>query len=272
MIRNSSLDKWRRLNQKQLAHQFTQDIIEGLNCSPFEASAVLDTVYRVFAPYFETSGTLKPGQVLFQAISAETPPGTPISEGKQVTVTLTFDAGAEDLQVRETGGVQALRRHRMQRMCVEAFQQGALLTIEDLANRLFNCGQRTLTRDLAALRTEGIVLPLRSTVKDMGRSVSHRSLIVEQWLQGKEYSDIARDTHHSVASVQNYVDKFKRVVALVQEGHDVHTIAFLVKISTSLVETCYTLYRNAKITPHRREELDSLLKKQSARTATGRLP
>ena len=68
---------------------------------------------------------------------------------------------------------------------MEAFQQGGLLTVEDLANRLLNCGQRTLSRDLKALKARQITLPLRSTIKDMGRAISHRTLIVQQWLQEK---------------------------------------------------------------------------------------
>src|SRR4030042_2169419 len=107
--------------------------------------------------------------MLFQVIAEEASPNTRLAESKQVTVTLTFDAGSEDLEVRRREGVQSLRRHRMQRMAVEAFQQGGLLTIEDLANRVLNCGQRTLSRDLEVLRHQGIVLPLRSTIKDMGR-------------------------------------------------------------------------------------------------------
>ena len=271
MINNSSLRKWHRLADKQIDKQFIQEIIHGMDCSPFEASAILDTVYRVYHPYFETSGTLKPGQVLFQVVSVETPPHVPLAEGKQVTVTLTLDAGPEDLEVRQKQGVQALRRHRMQRICVEAFQQGGLLTIEDLANRLFNCGQRTLSRDLEAFRDQGIVLPLRSTIKDMGRSITHRSLIIQQWLKGLEYSEIARNTHHGIASVQNYVSKFKRIVALAEEGYDINTIAFLVKLSASLVQTYYELYRKEKIVSHRRKELESFFKKGAVQSPERRL-
>ena len=271
MINNSSLTKWRRLAHKQLNQQFIHEITHGLGCSPFEASAILDTVYSVYRPYFETSGTLKPGQILFQVVSVETSSNTPLAEGKQVTVTLTFDAGPEDLEVRQERGVQALRRHRMQRMCIEAFQQGGLLTIEDLANRLFNCGQRTLSRDLKAFQKQGIVLPLRSTIKDMGRSITHRSLIIQQWLKGMEYSEIARNTHHAIPSVQNYVSKFKRIVALAEEGYDINTIAFLVKISPSLVQNYYEIYRKNEIVPHRRNELKSFLEKGGLHISERRL-
>ena len=69
-----------------------------------------------------------------------------------------------------------------------------------------------------------------------------------------------RNTHHGIPSVQNYVSKFKRIVALAEEGYDINTIAFLVKLSTSLVQTYYELYGKNNIISHRRKELESFLK------------
>jgi len=272
MINNTSLQKWDRLAQKQLDQQFMNDIIHGLQCSPFEAKAILDAVYKVYRPYFETSGTLKPGQILFQVISVDEGPSTHLADSKQITVTLTLDAGEEDLLVRKHAGVTGLRRHRIQRVCVEAFQQGGLLTIEDVANRLFNCGERTLSRDLQAMKRKNIVLPLRSTIKDMGRSVSHRSIIVKEWLKGREYTEVSRNTHHSVGAIKNYIEKFKRVIALTEEGFDTHTIAFLVKVSTVLVEEYYTLYRSCETVAHRKAELEHFLKKNALLSETPRGP
>jgi hypothetical protein len=257
MINNSSLQKWNRLSHKQLDTQFVNELISGLQCSPFEAGAILDTVYKTYASYFQSNGCLKPGQILFQVVSIENAPSVPLSKCKQLTVTLTLDDPKEDLSLRETSGVIVLRRHRLQRVCIEAFQQGGILTVEDLANRLINCGERTICRDLQALRRKNIIVPLRSTIKDMGRTISHRSLIVKLWLSGKEYSDIARESFHSIASVQNYIDKFKRVIALSQENYDVHTIAFLVKISAPLVEEYFKLYKNTKGIAHRQKELSA---------------
>ena len=263
LINNTSLKKWNRLAQKQLDQQFVNKIVSGLQCSPFEAQAILETVYSVYSPYFETSGTLKPGQLLFQVVSIEAPSNIPLAECKQITVVLTLDDGNQDLKVKQHHGVTGLRQHRIQRLANEAFQQGGLLTVEDLANRLLNCGERTLSRDLSTLRAQNIVLPLRSTIKDMGRAISHRTLIIQQWLQGKEYEQIKQITHHSIPSVQNYVSKFKRVVALVQQNLDTHEISFLVKISTTLVEQYFHLYHNTPAVPHRKKELKSFLKKNT---------
>lgn len=269
MINNSSLNKWNRLRQKDLNHQFLNGIITGLNCSPLEASAVLDAVYKVFGHYFETCGAIKPGQVLFPVVSTQKGPQTPISKCQQITVILTLDAGADDLIIKEKHGVVGLRRHRIDRVSHQCFQQGGLLTVEDLANRLFNCGERTLSRDLTYFRKHNIFIPLRSTVQDMGRSISHRLQIVQQWLQGKEYTEIAHNTCHSIPAVQNYVDKFKRVVALSQHGFEVNTIAFLAKVSATLTTEYLKIYQELEIVPHRKIELETRLKKNALDYGSG---
>ena len=270
MIKNSAQHKWDRLAHKQLDQQFIAEIRHGLQCSPFEAAAILDTVHKVYASYFETSGTLKPGQILFPVISVEEGPQVKLVQSKQITVILTLDAGHEDLLIRRQHGTAALRRHRMQRVCIEAFQQEGLLTIEDLAYRLLNCGERTLCRDLQALKEQDIIVPLRSIIKDMGRCLSHRTQIISEWLVGKEYTEIARSTHHSITSIRNYLDKFKRVITLTQDGFDIHTVAFLAKISAPLAQLYYQEYQLATIVGHRKAELQSFLKKRpSAFNVTG---
>jgi Protein of unknown function (DUF1670) len=261
MINNSSLSKWDRLKSKQLDNQFQNDIIQGLNCSPFEASAILDTVHRVYGAYFNSSGSIKPGQVQFVVTGIENGPSKPLKQADMVTVILTLDAEEEDLEVKRKGGVTALRRHRLQRICQEAIMQGGVLTIEDLANRILNCGERTLVRDIKALKEQGIVLPLRSTIKDMGRALSHRVIIVEKWLQGQEYSQITLNTNHSPEAISNYIRKFKQVVTLAIENYEVNTISFLVHISRPLCEEYLELWNNSEISSLRRAELEDTKKK-----------
>jgi hypothetical protein len=177
------------------------------------------------------------------------------------TVILTLDAGGSDLAIREQEGVTGLRRRRLERIANEAFQQGGLLTVEDMAYRLLNCGERTLIRDIKALKEKDIILPLRSTIRDMGRSLSHRQMIVRHWLLGMEFSEISRQTNHSIEAIANYIEKFKRVICLAKDNHEINTIAFLVKISVSLAQQYYDLYQTLDIVAYRENELDELVKK-----------
>lgn len=263
MINNSSLQTFYRLAQKNLDTQFHNELITGLCCSPFEADAIIKLMSGIYSPFLSSNGSLLPGQILMTVLSVDNSPARSLAESKLVTVTLTLDKPEEDLPIRENYGVPALRQHRIIRVCNEALMQDGILTAEDLAYRLFNCGMRTISRDLAAIRAKELFVPLRSTVHDMGRTLSHRSLIIKLWLRGKEYSDISRDAFHSVKSVQNYVDKFKRVIALSLEGFDTHTIAFLVRLSAPLVEEYRKLFNDKQMPQHRILELESFLKKNS---------
>jgi hypothetical protein len=265
MINNTSLAHWARLQAKNLDAQFTNEMVHGLNCSPFEAEAIMEKVHEIYAPLIDAAQGLHPGQIQIIAVDAAVAPNTPLREAKQKLVTLTLDAGIEDIETRKKGSIPALRRKRLCRMCQEAFQQGAALTLEDLA-RVFNCGMRTLVNDLKVLRKEGTIPPLRSMIRDMGRAITHRRLIVTLWLQGYEYSDIAKRTCHSVDSVANYVDKFKRCAALFLSGFDLHTVALMVKLSPALTREFQTLHSELKGVPHRLQELKDLLKKNRVRT------
>jgi len=263
MVNNSSIQKWYRLQQKNLNQQFIHQVIRGCNCSSFEAKAILETVHEVFAPFFDNASCLKPGQIQLPVIAVDCPPGKSLKNASLVTVNLTLCDDDTDLDIRKKQGVSGLRQHRIYRVCIEAFQQGGLLTVEDLAHRLFNCGQRTICRDIKFFKDKDIFLPLRSTVKDMGRSLSHRKEIIRLWLLGDEYQLIAQKTFHSTGAVRNYVEKFKRVIVLTLQNYDMHTISFLVKLSSTLVKQFQELYETLDIVKHRHDEINNLLKKIS---------
>jgi len=262
MINNTARERWSRAAARSLDAQFVAEVIHGMSCSPFEAEAIRDTVHAVYGPLMEASDTLKPGQIRLAVIDAEEPPNRPLAQARQRVVTLTLDGGAEDRCLRQQAGVIALRRQRFVRICEEAFQQGGLLTLEAVAD-LFNCAVRTLVSDLAAVRAQGTVPPLRSTVKDMGRAVTHRQQIVARWLAGLEYTEIAATTYHSLAAVANYVDKFKRCATLLTAGFDLDTVAVVARLSPALTRAFQQLAETAHPVPHRRAELEALAKKNA---------
>lgn len=259
MINNTTPGKWDRISAKSLDQQFLAEMIQGLGCSRFEAEAIVEKVHEIYDPLLEESDQ-QPGRMNLVVVAAGVRPNMPLREAPQKMVRLTVHGGASDVDVRRTGGVPALRQARLVRVTEEAFQQEGLLTLEDLS-LLFNCGVRTLVEDLKALREQGVIPPLRSTVEDMGRAVTHRALIIRRWLAGEEYTDIARACHHRVESVARYVDKFKRCYALLSAGMDPSAAALVINLSLSLVEEFQHLAEELPAAPHRREELDRFVKK-----------
>ena len=168
-------------------------------------------------------------------VAAQEPAGKPLAECQKVSVLLTLDAGLEDYQVRQAHGVEGLRRCRILRVTAEAREQGGLLSYEDLAFRLFNCGVRTIVRDVQALRRRGIEVPARGQQQDIGPGQTHRVQAVRLYLQGLEANEIACRLYHTLGSIENYVTTFARVAVLVDKGYADDEIAFVMRRSGPLV-------------------------------------
>jgi hypothetical protein len=246
-----------RLAAKDLDHQFRNRIEQGMGCSPFVSEAIVTVVHDVYLPVLDTQANLKPGQMLFQCLSKRNGSTTRIAYAEQMTVVLTIDGGKIDQDVRKQKGIDGLRRFRICRLCSEAYNQGGLLTVEDVAYRLLNVGERTIVRDLSLIRKEGENPPLRSTIKDMGRTISHKAILIKNWLKGDELSDLNRKYNHSFSAIESYINTFKRVVFLKHEGYTVERIAYMQKISDGLAKTYLDLWQQFKdkAMPHRVKEI-----------------
>jgi len=262
IIMNTNKDmKYDRLHLKNLDQQFLKRVEDGMGCAPFVSEAILEAVHDIYFSLLNSYDNFIPGKINYTCVSREEGVSTSISNAELVTVILTFDAGESDLKIRKQDGVQGLRQERIIRVCTEAYNQGGLLTVEDLAYRLFNVGERTIVRDLKEIRLRGDNPPLRSTIKDMGRTISHKKLIIKNWLKGDELSDLKRKYNHSFSAIENYINKFKRVVFLSHENKSIEQIAYLLKISTTLAEAYLEIWQKQSKTalPHRKKEIFKLI-------------
>jgi len=257
-----------RVTAKTLDHQFTTAIQEGLNCSPFEAEAVVQVVHEVYFPFLdEAAGHAPPGRVTLVAVSADEPGGKPIAQCATRTVCLTYHRGAEDDLLLRTQGPTAFRRSRIPALLQEALSQGALLTREDLAYHVFGVGTRTISRDLAALRAvaPAVPLPLRGTVHDLGPVLTHRLEIIRLALAGATTSEICQRTHHSPSAVSTYLTTFIRCAQLADRGLPLRQIAFLLHRGPTLIQAYLDLVTVARQDPTHAAQLTAL-------TEIGRAP
>ena len=262
MVRKTAREQLDRLTVKTLDQVFIARAKEGLNCSLFEAQALTDLIKEVYFPWLSRPEAIQAGQLALTAISADEPGHKRLSLCKMVPVVLTLYAGEKDYEYRVTQkgkkGIATLRRRQIARMAQEAIDQGALLTAEDLAFRIFNCGLRTISRDLQALSEQGITVPLRSQQRDIGRALTHRVQAVELYLKRYTFTQIGRRIRHSLSSIANYVVTFTLVVAHTQDGRSVDDTAFLMQISPSLVRVYRELYERYD-TPEYRERIDGII-------------
>lgn len=263
-IRNAGREELTRLESKTLEARFLSEVQEGLDLSPFAAKAVLDVVKEVYFPFREAQGTQPtPGKITLVAVDAEEPAGKPIASCQKVTLSLTVHRGAEDDRLLQQQGPEALRRARLPDLCQEALSQGGLLTAEDLAYRIFFVTPRTISRDLKALRQgepPHPLLPMRSTLHDMGPVLTHRTEIVRLALQGKTTSEICSIMRHSPAAVANYLSTFVRCAQLARRGLEAGQIAFILRRGPSLVRRYLELFTDCEKDRNLAYHLEELLR------------
>jgi len=264
------VDLEERLQSKTVDQMFLTSVEEGANCPPFVARAILDVAKSTFnvgnGAEHEVEKT-RPGQMKVLGICASEPAGKPLKECRLSDAVLTLDAGGEDQVIRLTGGksgVTDLRRKRLLRISSEALEQGVLLTREDIAYRILNCGTRTITRDVKYFQGLGIQVPLRGYCKDIGPALTHKTQIVEHFIKRMQPTQIARRTYHSLEAVERYILHFAKVGYLsfhYEKKLSASDIAFVVGISERLVREYQVLYQRYSCSQKKRlREIVSLAK------------
>jgi len=250
----------RRMMCKTAGAAFAREIVQGTNCSPLESEIIVDKAMQAFGVgQWEEGRVLTDGQIVSHAVSTQARPGCPLEECPRVRLVLTLISRHQDLEVKRKHGASSMRRQQIVRMAEEARDQGGLLTQEDLA-MLVGCDVRTIRADIKGLREQGIVVPTRGTIQDIGPGVSHRVKAVQLWLSGKEPLDVARQLNHSLSSIERYTRTFCRVVYAQRRLRNILKTAMVVGISFSSARQYWDLHWDLiEEDTFYRERLDEIL-------------
>ncbi len=240
---NSRECQQHRLNVKSLSCQMENLAVQGAGLSPWEARILVQSVEEVYFsdPLLQQAAH---GQMKYLCVEISEPAGKKIEECQMVTVLLTvYDQQDErELHCYDKQASSSLRHRRLLRITDEAREQGGLLSQEDLS-RILMCDVRTIRRDIKSLRKQGIIVPTRGQVCDIGPGVTHRGIAVRLWLEGKEPVEVARHINHSLAAVEKYLEMFKRVAFLRQKHFDDFQISLTAGISVAAARTYVGLYK-----------------------------
>jgi hypothetical protein len=218
-----SQDEINRVQTKTVQQRFIHMLEQEFQFAPKIAQVILEEAQASFVG--QSSG-LKPGQMRVILAKREARPGRPLRETEKTQVTWSVDAGTEALQVKQQHGPSELRRVRIQRLVLEAVEQGGVATQEDLA-QVVNVSVRTIKRDCLVLQNEGIYLPIRGHLHGIGRGQTHKAQIIRHWLQGWTYDQIVWQTHHTATAIKRYIQAFVRVIELHQQGFSETQIGLL---------------------------------------------
>lgn len=229
----------KRLQSKSIRNSIINNIASDFNLTPILAEAYFNQIKNYFLQHADVK--LSSGQIHYLAIDDREPAGKPVSLCKKVSVTLTIHNPDEDLDVYKEKGLSGLRRHRLLRITKEAIEQGALLSYEDIAF-LLTTSIVTIKRDIANLRRSGLTVPSRGWRHDMGRGTTHKSQILELYLNGYLFSEIERRTHHSETAVKRYIQDFSKIILLHLNNFSIDQIRISTGFSNRLIGEYINLY------------------------------
>jgi hypothetical protein len=231
----------KRLQSKNARNAIVQKLATDFNLTPIIAEAY----YQQFALYFQEHAnvSLSSGEIAYEAVAAEEPAGKHIRLTRKLTVRLKLIDFNTDLEALANFGLAGIRRHRLLRITRQAYDQGALLSYEDLS-MLLTSSPATIKRDIALLKKEGKFVMTRGSKHDMGPGLSHKTIIIDLYFKGYTFSEVEQKTNHSETSVKRYLADFIQVATLFKEGFSPNQIRLIAKKSLRIVREYIDLYKS----------------------------
>ena len=197
-----------------------------------------EMILEVVESHIRPIATVRHGQVVWMAVSRDDPPtrGKRITHTDLVPVVLNLSTGEDIDDIIKRKVPQARLLAKALRLCEEAHSQGGLLSNCDLAE-LLNRSDKQIASLIALYERENQrIVPRRGTLHDVGTAITHKVIICwKHFVEGKSQDQVARETHHSLWAVDNYLGKFDRVRHCLAQGLNPSEIAFTLNCSLGLV-------------------------------------
>jgi len=243
-------DRHLRHLRKELLYSLEQELRSDYGLTVIASRALVQRLAEFIEQVHEDEAGLRhPGQVRAVAVAEGQPAGRPLSQCVTVPVLLTL-VSPTDAALLVSEGSRALRRARLHRMTHEARRQGGLLSYEDLA-LLLAVDLSTVRRLVRSCRDEGLEVPSRGWVADIGPGSTHRARVLELYFRGLQPARIASYTAHSLASVERYLGDFARVVELQERGYPRPAIVRITALSPRTVRDYLALLQRYSAPAHR---------------------
>jgi len=235
--------------EKSTLHAIQVELQQGYNLSPVEAQVLAHRLQQLVDE--QTGFARQQGQITYQAIALDEPPGKPLRQCRKVPVHLTLMAEG-DAQVWASKGPEALRRLRVHRLIYETLMQGGALSQEDLACAL-GVSLKTVKRIFVYFREQDQRLPSRGEIQDMGRGVSHKIPIIRKYVQELSFSRISLELHkHGIVSMARYLRHFALVMILEDQGLTSAQMQSVIGISENLIQQYQKLYAELNVPAYAR--------------------
>ena len=201
---------------------------------PNVRSFIADELIKIFQENNRDINSIKPGQVLWNAVHKDT--RADWDNMKLVPVILTL-VNNDDISKLENGlKIPEHRQNVVARILEEAYSQKALLSMRDVGLLLsINDSYATINRKKYEEK-HNVHLPHPGNLQDMGSCITHKYQIVYKCVVEKKDPIIAaKETNHTVMAVDQYLKDFNRVKTLYLDDKDENYIHLVTKLSLNLI-------------------------------------
>lgn len=184
--------------------------------------------------------TLKPGQVLWNALDKKTRGDSDNRRFVPVTLTLVNE---EDIQrLRDGVNYSELAKDVIARIHREAYQQGGVLSGRDAGLLVLRNSSWISQKRRSYEQQHDCIVPHPGVLHDMGSCVSHKKAIVQKVIgEGKDPAYVAKETYHTQRAVDRYLRDYHRVNNLLQEDYGVDFIHQTTGLSKHVIKQYVSL-------------------------------
>jgi hypothetical protein len=231
-----------RIKAKSLKHVVLDRFLNhyGFDKGKVVAEAIVCDLLELIEHFYRYTDNsfLKAGQLVWHAVPLDEYPkrGKSMAQTKLIPVVLDMIT-EEDLEdLRQQIHHRELRMKRIERITQQAYDQGGLLSLLDLAV-LFTVSEPTAgdyTREYHSLY--GRPLPTRGNIQLIGGGQTHKQEIIAFHLKGWLVPAICTKTNHSKEAVERYINDFEAIRLLSTKFDDVDTISRIRRLAPSVVK------------------------------------
>jgi len=224
---------------------------------PLTRQTFVEALEKIVEQFYPPVSHLKVGQMLWVAVAKgeKANYGKKMSSTRLVPVILTV-IDPSDVERRMKGeSPPTFKSAILARVLKEAEAQGGVLSETDLALILHLQRGRISQLILQYEKEYDTILPRRGNVHDLGPTISHKKAIVKKLkIEGKSSSTVARETYHSLSSVDRYALDFERINFCLKKGLTVDGTSLVTSLNKKLVLEYVGLLQDLKKIKKDKEE------------------
>lgn len=209
---------------------------------PVMRDKLADEIMKIVNDLNVESDSLKPGQILWNALDKSTRGDSPKRKYKAVVLTIVNE---DDVEYLVNGGSRReLNKRVIARMINEAYEQGGILSMRDIALLTLRYDSNISYLRKAYEEENDVILPHTGVLHDMGSCITHKGQIIRKvYIEKKDPAMVSKETRHSQKAVDRYLTDFNRVRCAYENNSNIDYIHVVTGISKHVVNQYFEIIR-----------------------------